>query len=90
MISSLRFSAKKNSKKLVYQTIIGYTDLMVSLTGPKGDKAYLDDQVAKSTIEAARYAAAGDDAKAARASAVAAEASLASAQANQQIIESNK
>ncbi len=63
---------------------------MASLSGPQGTKAYLDNQAAKSTIEAAKQAAAGNDAKAAQASAVASEASLASAQMNQQIIESNK
>ena len=59
-------------------------------SGPKGSKAFLDNQAAKATIDAAKYSQAGDDAKASKASAVADEANLASAQMNQQIIESNK
>jgi hypothetical protein len=57
---------------------------------PKNTKAFLDDQVGKSTIEAAKYAQAGETAKAERASEIAKKASLASAQMNQQIINSNK
>lgn len=59
-------------------------------SGPKGTKAYLDNQVAKSTVDAAKYEAVGDLSKAAQATESAAKAKVASAQMTQQIIESNK